>query len=110
MMNESRNKYRTRRHSSSERFKSSISVTRHSSAEERPREEETKDEVAETEGEHHAESSPVPPVARESDSTNPLPSVQEQAPKSENDYATAEKDMLEENGKVVVECIKGKAT
>jgi hypothetical protein len=72
-------------------------------AEECPRKEEAKDEAVETEGDHHAESSPVPPVAQESDSTNPLPSMQEQAPKSGNDYATAEKDMLEENGEVVVE-------
>lgn len=71
--------------------------------EERPRpEEERKDEAAETEGEHHVESSPVPPVA-ESDSTNLLPPVQEQAPKSGNDHVTAERDPLEENGEVVVE-------
>lgn len=71
--------------------------------EERPREEEAKDEAAETEGEHHAESSPVPPVA-ESDSTNPLPPVQAQAPQSGSDvHVLAERDPLEENGEVVVE-------
>ena len=71
--------------------------------EERPREEEAKDEAEETEGEHHAESSPVPPVA-ESDSTNPLPPVQAQAPESGSDvHVLAERDPLEENGEVVVE-------
>ena len=70
--------------------------------ERRRSEEETKDETAETEGEHHEESSPLPPVA-ESDSTNPLLPVQEQALESGNDHATTERDPLEENGEVVVE-------
>ncbi len=55
-----------------------------------------------TEGEHHAESSPVPRVA-ESDSTNPLPTVQAQAPESSQVHILAERDPLEENGEVVVE-------
>jgi hypothetical protein len=67
--------------------------------EERPRE-KVKDSAAETEGEHHAESSSVPPVA-ESDSTNPLPPVQ--APESGPAPVVAERDPLEENGEVVVE-------
>jgi hypothetical protein len=72
--------------------------------EERPREEEAKNEAAETEGEHHAESSLVPRVA-ESDSTNPLPTVQAQAPApgSAQGQVLAERDPLEENGEVVVE-------
>jgi hypothetical protein len=70
--------------------------------EERPREEEGKDSAGETEGEHHAESSPVPPVA-ESDSTNPLPPVQAPAPESGQVQVLTERDPLEENGEVVVE-------
>lgn len=72
----------------------------------RPREEEAKNEAAETEGEHHAESSPVPRVA-ESDTTNPLlPTVQAQAPapeRAQEGQVLAERDPLEENGEVVVE-------
>lgn len=70
--------------------------------EERPKEDEKKAETAETEGEHHAESSPVPPVAK-SDTTNPLPTIQAQAPESSQIHNVAEKDSLEENGEVVVE-------
>jgi hypothetical protein len=67
--------------------------------EQRPRE-KIEDSAEETEGEHHAESSTVPPVA-ESDSTNPLPPVQ--ALESGHVPISAERDPLEENGEVVVE-------
>ena len=75
-----------------------------SQSEERPREDARKEEeTAETEGEHHAESSPVPHVD-ESDTTNPLlPTVKAQAPESGQVHNVAEKDSLEENGEVVVE-------
>jgi hypothetical protein len=70
--------------------------------EERPRG-NMKDSAAETEGEHHAESSPIPPVppVAQSDSTNPLPPVQ--ATESAPVTVLAERDPLEENGEVVVE-------
>lgn len=53
-------------------------------------------------GEHHTDSSPVPPLAA-SDTNHHLPSTQAKAPDSGRVNKSAERDTSDENGEVIVE-------